>query len=533
MAGAQAIILKELNKEFGNSAQGAGKTMAGALAILHNNLSIVEEKIGNAVIPVFTQLVTAAMPLVGIIGTGLADAFDVVGGWLKQIGPLFSQVSLTVGPFAGILSNLEAHADGIGSTFMNQVVPALEAFIPSGNQISGIVTDLQNDFNQLAPIVANIAAAIMDGLNQALGTLAPLISTLGGLFTGTIIPAFIALLPHIINLYDGVAQILPPVLSLANAILSVAVGIATGLAPVLQVLIPILTQLYGWIADQVGAALKAMAPVVQQASDGVNKFSGQLSEKLEPAMKRVGAAIQTMVAFIQPLWNAVWPGMEEVFAGVWSIIQGIIQIAWSILSNTFLFWLDIISGNWSGAWQDMQNMFSGIWQGIEKILGGVLQIIWGSVQEWFGTMFNGFKGAGSNIMNALTSAVTEGASKFLSSLKSMASNALSAVKGVFGIHSPSTEFAAIGTNISLGLIQGVQGVDVASQVSDHMAGAITAMGSPTITGAVPSGDALSGSGSGGGRPLTIIFQMPDGQQMVQYLGQPLADELRVRLGLKF
>lgn len=56
VAGAQAIILQELQREFGGSAEAAGKTFAGQLDILKNKLGNIKEDLGTAFLPVLSQL---------------------------------------------------------------------------------------------------------------------------------------------------------------------------------------------------------------------------------------------------------------------------------------------------------------------------------------------------------------------------------------------------------------------------------------------------------------------------------------------
>lgn len=62
VAGAQAIILKELEIQAGGAAEAAGKTMAGQMDILKNTLGNVKEEIGGALIPVLKDLVSWVGP---------------------------------------------------------------------------------------------------------------------------------------------------------------------------------------------------------------------------------------------------------------------------------------------------------------------------------------------------------------------------------------------------------------------------------------------------------------------------------------
>lgn len=54
----QRLILQELAKEFGGSAEAAGKTFAGQLAILQIKMGDIQETIGTALLPVLSDLAT-------------------------------------------------------------------------------------------------------------------------------------------------------------------------------------------------------------------------------------------------------------------------------------------------------------------------------------------------------------------------------------------------------------------------------------------------------------------------------------------
>jgi hypothetical protein len=76
VAGAQAVILGELQKEFGGAARAAGETFAGQLTILQNELGNVVETIGGPVVSVLTELLRELLPLVQAFGEWLPGALE-------------------------------------------------------------------------------------------------------------------------------------------------------------------------------------------------------------------------------------------------------------------------------------------------------------------------------------------------------------------------------------------------------------------------------------------------------------------------
>jgi len=80
VAGAQTIILDELAKEFGGSAEAAGQTFAGQLDILKNSLDNVAEGVGMALLPILQDLmdnvITPLIPLIEMLALTFTSMFE-------------------------------------------------------------------------------------------------------------------------------------------------------------------------------------------------------------------------------------------------------------------------------------------------------------------------------------------------------------------------------------------------------------------------------------------------------------------------
>lgn len=72
VAGAQKVILAELSKEFGGSAEAAGATFSGQLDILKNSLLNVAETAGTSLIPILTTGLQSITPVITQLATDLA-----------------------------------------------------------------------------------------------------------------------------------------------------------------------------------------------------------------------------------------------------------------------------------------------------------------------------------------------------------------------------------------------------------------------------------------------------------------------------
>jgi hypothetical protein len=110
--GAQKVILQELQKEFGGSAEAAGKTFAGQLEILKNQFGEVKESLGTALMPVVMEIIQTLqrnMPkiqasidkFVPIIKDDiipvLADLGRIVGNVIEWFADLSPETQKTIG----------------------------------------------------------------------------------------------------------------------------------------------------------------------------------------------------------------------------------------------------------------------------------------------------------------------------------------------------------------------------------------------------------------------------------------------------
>lgn len=90
IAGAQSVILKELETQFGGSAEAAGKTFAGQLEIAKNSIGKLTEGMAAGFMPVLQgalEWINAHMPEIQAFMTG---AFDAIGGAVSVVVDWFN-----------------------------------------------------------------------------------------------------------------------------------------------------------------------------------------------------------------------------------------------------------------------------------------------------------------------------------------------------------------------------------------------------------------------------------------------------------
>ena len=173
-AGAQAIILKELETQFGGSAEAAAKAGMGPITQLMNQLSDLSEQIGQRLVPHMKKLVKWIV--------GLAEKFDGLTESQKDNIVKWGLIVAAIGPVLIILGTLSL-ALGALMTPLGLTVLAVgsltTAFIYLKTSSSEVARGVRNSFTTMSNgILSNVNTAIgalnMLGANMDLYELDPL-----------------------------------------------------------------------------------------------------------------------------------------------------------------------------------------------------------------------------------------------------------------------------------------------------------------------------------------------------------------------
>jgi len=442
-AKAQAIILQELQREFGGSATAAGNTFAGKMTILSHSFDDAKKELGNFIIEGLSKLqpllLGAAGVLQGLFTKGLDLAKDKIGQLWTATAPLRDQLVALWGDLqmlGGVI--VTKLIPPIGNLVSSLLGPMLSAFSGAGGSL--VKTDFKGTFIKIGSAVTNAGAMIkqfsdwlksspIPGILQQIvlkgKDLIGFLGTVGDLFLsagtngdiardallgiGAAIVAF-----KTASLIQSLLTTVPALLTTAGAAWTAATGFLALTWPILAIAavvgIVVLLFKHWWdtnegfrkaIQNLISGGLnifhdilRKITPIVQDLAGKFQKWWSDVETRAIPAMKNVAdflgvvlpAAFDILKVVLQGLqqfWNFMWPALSAVLQGVWLIIQGVVEIATSIIGGIIKVFLDVIGGNWSQAWTDIQEMFSGVWDGIMKILEGALTWIWGVISNIF------------------------------------------------------------------------------------------------------------------------------------------------------
>jgi len=214
IAGAQAVIMGELNKQFGGAAVAAGTTFGGSMARLNVIVDQAKEKLGLALLPILSKILTAIMPLVTQFGAALPGAMAAMTDFVtKNVSPAIDRLASFVrGDLIPVLVSL-------GGFIIRNVVPTL---IQMATWFQG----------HIVPILLVLFSVIRNNVMPALAQVWQSISS--------------NLIPAIQNLWNKLSPVLIPVLKLVGWTLQNVVG------PALSLVIGIIGKLIDFLAMAIG-----------------------------------------------------------------------------------------------------------------------------------------------------------------------------------------------------------------------------------------------------------------------------------------
>lgn len=275
--GAQKIMLKELESQFGGAAKAEGP-LTEAWQSLRRTFEDVAEGALQVALPAITALVDAVK----------LNVVPALGAAAEVITPL------------------------VQSAF-TQIVPVVQNIVARvGQAAAGVVSVVKANWPQIQSIATQVFGA------------------LSGIVT-TVVGAVSAAMPRITEAVRNVlAAVGPIVASIARLI--------ADLAPKLKPAISEIGRIVGSLADLIGAVARRVMQLWDKFGDEIIAVVKFAFEKIVPIIKPILATIrsviETITALIEGDWSGVWNGLKGIAANalkaVWAVIRGAFDIALTV-----------------------------------------------------------------------------------------------------------------------------------------------------------------------------------------------------------
>jgi TP901 family phage tail tape measure protein len=230
---------------------------------------------------------------------------------------------------------------------------------------------------------------------------------------------------------------------------------------------------------------------------------------------------------ITAAWRIGWTVISTIFKVSWLAVQTILKIGWDVIVGVFSVFINLITGRWGAAWNAIRTMGEQIWNAISAYFKGALTDFRNAFSTSLSIVVSFFSGLGHRILSALgdfAHLLVSTGSAIISGLYSGIKGAIAdvgnwiknnlvdpvvnAVKGFFGIHSPSTVMAGIGSHLVSGLFLGILKSNPTAMVTKIFGSFPSALGSLVEKGIVNiaklPGKAISALAGLGSKLLSVL-----------------------------
>jgi TP901 family phage tail tape measure protein len=196
-----------------------------------------------------------------------------------------------------------------------------------------------------------------------------------------------------------------------------------------------------------------------------------LIDNIASMMKILTGFIQILDGLAKNEWGPVWAGFKNIATGAWELLTSFLVGTFEYYGGQVRDFLNQFAIDTSGAadigdklWKRIRDSVSGVIDAIKGIISGAaigsaLATIITTFNETMGRfkdhVFSVMKDVGQRIIDGITEGIKNGANVLKDALNWVTSAMPDWVRNALGIHSPSTVFAEIGKNISMGLARGI------------------------------------------------------------------------------
>lgn len=420
VAGAQAVILAELNKEFGGSALAQAQTFGGQLDQMKNQFDGIAETVGAALLPVLADLMDRYLSPMITTAYELSRAFagfieDVSGGDLEQaIGGLAEWDSIRA------VINLLGLGGEAWYQMANSAQIAMDSIGVSLQTVSqniGLLLSGDMSLNAFAVSLLKIADEYIPGLREQLQ------------------PLILA----VVGLGEAFAASLPIIQEQAAALFAFLVGQFQMMAPVLidnlTVMFNTLSELWAKYGDDISRIVMIAFAFVSVTIGG--------------ALMLISGLITSFLQVLNGDWTGAWQTITDTTAAFMNMVLSLVG------TN-----LEAFSAMWASNW----TMFVQIVIAALGAIGQPLVDAFVSFSTWLSSIVAAvlaigpqMVSAGEALVNGMISGINNAAASLAAAAVNAANGAVNAAKGALGIKSPSTVFAEIGQNMMAGMSRGIDG----------------------------------------------------------------------------
>lgn len=362
-------------------------------------------------------------------GTAIENIQNAYQGFAKQNYTMLDNLKLGYGGTKTEMERLLADAEKISGVKYD---------ISNLNDVFNAIHVIQEELDVTGTTAKEASTTISGSINSAKSAFSNFLSGAGGI-------------EEVISTFTTAGT------NISNAIVKMAPQIITGLTTLLNNLVPL-----------IGPLLQAILPaMIQGTSTLIMGLVQALPGIIQILMGMLPTIIQELANMLPVILTSLIQGLVMIIQELANQLPTLIPVIIDAILSTIPMLIDNLPLFIEAGFKLLGGLIAGILNALPILLARAGEIVVDLV-EYFKGMPKMMWDCGKNLIQGLWNGIKSAKDWVLDKIAGIGNSIMKKIKGIFGIHSPSTEFAWVGKMNMLGLEKGME--DMKGQVNSTVGG---------------------------------------------------------------
>jgi len=362
-------------------------------------------------------------------GTAIENIQNAYQGFAKQNYTMLDNLKLGYGGTKTEMERLLADAEKISGVKYD---------ISNLNDVFNAIHVIQEELDVTGTTAKEASTTISGSINSAKSAFSNFLSGAGGI-------------EEVISTFTTAGT------NISNAIVKMAPQIITGITTLLNNLVPL-----------IGPLLQAILPaLIQGTSTLIMGLVQALPGIIQILMGMLPTIIQELANMLPVILTSLIQGLVMIIQELANQLPTLIPVIIDAILSTIPILIDNLPLFIEAGFKLLGGLIAGILNALPILLARAGEIVVDLV-EYFKGMPKMMWDCGKNLIQGLWNGIKSAKDWVLDKIAGIGNSIMKKIKGIFGIHSPSTEFAWVGKMNMLGLEKGME--DMKGQVNSTVGG---------------------------------------------------------------
>jgi phage-related protein len=362
-------------------------------------------------------------------GTAIENIQNAYQGFAKQNYTMLDNLKLGYGGTKTEMERLLADAEKISGVKYD---------ISNLNDVFNAIHVIQEELDVTGTTAKEASTTISGSINSAKSAFSNFLSGAGGI-------------EEVISTFTTAGT------NISNAIVKMAPQIITGITTLLNNLVPL-----------IGPLLQAILPaLIQGTSTLIMGLVQALPGIIQILMGMLPTIIQELANMLPVILTSLIQGLVMIIQELANQLPTLIPVIIDAILSTIPMLIDNLPLFIEAGFKLLGGLIAGILNALPILLARAGEIVVDLV-EYFKGMPKMMWDCGKNLIQGLWNGIKSAKDWVLDKIAGIGNSIMKKIKGIFGIHSPSTEFAWVGKMNMLGLEKGME--DMKGQVNSTVGG---------------------------------------------------------------